>query len=197
MKRIIRLTESDLTRIVRRVINERTLLTESTLKELDPSGMAGAKKFFAAEFAKLTNGPQYASQNLIYVAHSSNNPENMMKYNINVFKFMSANFGVCQFLIPVYFGMIEYHVNYGLTDNGDLEVGYAMENMSEKTVKDAAYQINVMYESILPELVTTNLNAVKANFATQIASIKTNKNFASLGPLLKGSAKTVYDLIAV
>jgi len=34
MKRVIRLTESDLTRIVRRVINERQQLTEQVVKNL-------------------------------------------------------------------------------------------------------------------------------------------------------------------
>jgi hypothetical protein len=119
-----------------------------------------------------------------------------MKYNINIFKLTSINYSICQFIIPAFYGILEYTTNYGLTDNGDLELGLDLSMASEKTLKDAAYSINYFYETILPETLTTNFNGRKAKLATAIATTKAAQNFAALGPLLKGSAKTAYDLIA-
>jgi hypothetical protein len=119
-----------------------------------------------------------------------------MKYNINIFKLMSINFGVAQFIIPAFYGMIDYTLNYGLTDAGDLQLGIDPTYASEKTVADAASSINFYYEDILPETLTTHFNGQKAKLATSIATTKAAQNFAALGPLLKGSAKTAYDLIA-
>ena len=183
------LSESDKRRL-------QNLLIEATLKDLDSAGMASAQKFFAAEYEKGTNGPQFATANLIYIADTSDKPEQRMKYNINIFKLISINFGVAQFIIPAFYGMLDYTINYGLTDGGDLQLGIDPSMASEKTVADAAYSINFYYEQILPATLTTNFNGQKAKLATAIATTKAAQNFATLGTLLKGSAKTAYDLIA-
>ena len=75
------LSESDKRRL-------QNLLIEATLKDLDSAGMASAQKFFAAEYEKGTNGPQFATANLIYIADTSDKPEQRMKYNINILKFV-------------------------------------------------------------------------------------------------------------
>ena len=183
------LSESDKRRL-------QNLLIEATLKDLDSAGMASAQKFFAAEYEKGTNGPQFATANLIYIADTSDKPEQRMKYNINIFKLISINFGVAQFIIPAFYGMLDYTINYGLTDGGDLKLGIDPSGISEKTVADAASVINFYYEEILPATIVNHFNGQKAKLATAIASAKSSTNFAALGPLLKGSAKSVYDLIA-
>jgi hypothetical protein len=184
------LSESDKIRLQQR------LLSEAKLKDLDSAGMASAQKFFAAEYAKGTNGPQFATANLIYVADTSDKPDQRMKYNINIFKLISINYGISQFIIPAFYGMLDYTTNYGLTDGGDLELGIDPSMASEKTLQAAADSINFFYEEITPETLTTHFNGQKAKLATAIATTKAAQNFAALGPLLKGSAKTAYDLIA-
>ena len=195
---MLRFGPKNLSESEKRRLRNLNLLSEATLKDLDSAGMASAQKFFAAEYAKSTNGPQFATANLIYIADTSDKPDERLKYNINIFKLTSINYGVTQFIIPAFYGMLDYTTNYGLTDNGDLELGISLDPTltSEKTVADAAYSINLYYEQILPATLTTNFNGYKSKLTTTIATIKASKNFAALGPLLKGTAKTAYDLIA-
>ena len=109
---------------------------------------------------------------------------------------INVNFGVINFPITAFYGFVDYFPNSGLSDAGDLQLGIDPSGISEKTVADAAYSINFYYEQILPATLTTNFNGQKAKLATAIATTKAAQNFATLGTLLKGSAKTAYDLIA-
>jgi hypothetical protein len=109
---------------------------------------------------------------------------------------INVNFGVINFPITAFYGFVDYFPNTGLSDSGDLQLGIDPSGASEKTVKDAASTINFYYEEILPETITTHFNGQKAKLATAIASAKSSANFAALGPMLTGAAKTVYDLIA-
>jgi len=170
-------------------------LTEATLKELDPL-MANATKYFAAEFRNNTSGPQFATANLIYVAQPSN-MQSASRYIIEVYKAQSASFGVTSFIIPVLMGLVDYDLNYGLTDGGDLKVSLALDMLGEPDLKSAAAQINEFWNSIDAQVAMTHLNGRKAKLSTSIASIKTSTNFAALGPMLTGTAKSVYDMIAV
>jgi hypothetical protein len=177
---------------------QQRLLSEATLKDLDPTGMASAKKFFAAEFDKGTNGPQFATSALIYKADVSRaGQEQAFKYVINIYKLMSIDFVIAKFIIPAYYGTVSYFNNDDtLEDQGDLQLGIDVSMASEKTLQAAADSINFYYEGILPETLTTHFNGYKTKLTTAIATTKAAQNFTALGPLLKGSAKTAYDLIA-
>jgi hypothetical protein len=180
---------------IRKQLREQNLLSEATLKDLDSANMATVQKFFAAEWKKYTNGPQMSTANLVYVAQTTD-MEKAMKYFIKIFKMINVNFGVINFPITAFYGFVDYFPNTGLSDSGDLQLGIDPSGASEKTVKDAASTINFYYEEILPETITTHFNGQKAKLATAIASAKSSANFAALGPMLTGAAKTVYDLIA-
>jgi hypothetical protein len=187
------LSESDRMRLQQR------LLSEATLKDLDPTGMASAQKFFAAEFLKNTDGPQFSTAGLIYVAYPTGK-ELGFGYSISLFKLQSVSFGPISFPVTAYYGDIRYMNNEGtFTDSTNLELGQDLSPAINKqdTVADVAYSINEnYYAKVKPESILTHFNGQKAKLATTIASAKASKNFAALGPLLKGSAKTVYDLIA-
>ena len=169
---------------IRKRLSEQNLLSEATLKDLDSANMATVQKFFAAEWSKNTNGPQMSTANLVYVAQTTN-METSSKYFIKIFKMINVNFGVINFPITAFYGFVDYFPNSGLSDAGDLQLGI-----------DAASVINFYYEEILPATIVNHFNGQKAKLATAIASAKSSTNFAALGPLLKGSAKSVYDLIA-
>ena len=188
------LSESDKRRL-------QSLLTESTLKELDPN-YALAQKFFAAEWAKGSDGPQFATANLIYAASPRKDPE-ASNYNIDIFKLTTVNFTIITFILPSYYGPLYYADSTGLTDASGGSGLSQQEDFSmaagEKDLKNAADRINYYYSPnypLNPDVVTTHYNGRKAKLATNIAAIKSSEKFAALGPLLNGSAKTVYDLIA-
>ena len=66
----------------------------------------------------------------------------------------------------------------------------------ESSLKNTATTINNMWNEMLPDVAKTHVNGRKVKFATSIASIKSSTNFVALGPLLTGTAKVVYDIIA-
>lgn len=172
-------------------------LTESTLKELDPL-WTNASKFFAAEWVKQANAPQFATANLLYVARPAkdNNMETSGKYLIGINKAIVSSFGPISFIWPTFMGFVDYTSANGLTDTGDLVLSYSAENLREKDLKTAAASINSFWSEILPDVAKTHLDGRKAKLATSIASIKSSPNFAELAPLLTGTAKSVYDMIA-
>jgi hypothetical protein len=177
-------------------------LTESTLKELDP-GMANANKFFAAEWAKKTNGPQFATANLIYQAQPFENTDRGVKYILNIHKAVAAPYGSFSFIIPAFLGLADWFSPVGrdprgsLSDSGDLQIS-ADFNMHPQDLKSAADDINSKWNEFTPEVVKTHLTGRKAQplFARDIASIKSSTKFALIGPMLTGNAKSVYDMIA-
>ena len=160
--------------------------------------MESARKFFAAEFLKGTDGPQFSTANLIYAADKTGK-ELGFAYVIGIYKLQSVNFGPISFPVTAYYGDIRYVNNGSVFENQNtLELGQDLSPALNKqdTVTDAAYSINNYYERVSSEVISTHYNGQKAKLATTIAAAKESKNFAALGPLLKGSAKTVYDLIA-
>jgi hypothetical protein len=170
-------------------------LTESTLKQLDPA-MANAQKYFAAEWVKGTNGPQFATANFIYEAQPARTTGNQLSYNINLKQAISVSFGVTSFIYPVFYGMIDYDNVNGLTDDNNLELQINLEGIKEPDLKTAAASINDSWSAIQAQVALTHLAARKAVLTQQIASIKASTTFAALGPLLTGTAKAVYNTIA-
>jgi hypothetical protein len=188
---------------IRKQLIEQNLLTEATLKDLDSAGMASAQKFFAAAIDKSINGPQFATANLMYRTDIQNiqADEGIAKYTMSIYRLESINYGVAHFIIPAFYGNLDYTTNYGLQEASELGLGTALDatTNAETTVAAAADQINYVYNDyamITPQTVTTHFNARKAKLATAIATTKAAQNFATLGTLLNGTAKTVYDLIA-
>ncbi len=180
---------------LRNVIKRR--LTEAVaLKQLDPA-MANAQKYFAAEWPKGTNGPQFATANLIYEAQPSRTgTQNVANYLINVKQAISVSFGVTSFIYPALFGLIYYDTNNGLIDQGDLGLQINLAGLKETDLKAAATAINDAWSGILEQVALTHLAGRKAVLTQQIASIKASANFAALGPMLTGTAKAVYNTIA-
>ena len=175
--------------------NIKKRLTESTLMELDPS-WGNAQKYFAAQFIRQQNSPQFATANLIYLATLNTKDANSIAhYNIGIYKAAYTDYEVTGFITPVSMGLADYRQKEGLTDKGDLQITSARKQV-EPDLKTAAYYINSSWEKILPDIAITHMNGRKAKLATAIASIKAKSNFTELGPMLNGTAKTVYDMIA-
>jgi hypothetical protein len=174
-------------------------LTEATLKELDP-GLANANKFFAAEWAKNTSGPQFATANLIYLAQPSKDMDRDAKYVLEIYKAVAAPYGSFSFIVPALFGLANWFPPAGrdprgLSDDGDLKISEDF-NMNPRDLKSAANSINSLWNQFTPEVLKTHLTGRKAQLARSIASIKSSTNFALIGPMLTGNAKSVYDMIA-
>ena len=172
----------------------KNILTESTLKDLDPL-MANAQKYFAASWSKRVVGPQFSTANLIYVARNEGPIENDSKYLINIYKATVVNFGQINFIAPAMMGFVDYFNTSGLTDSGDLGITVSTEQ-KQPDVKSIATELNKQWNIILPKVAIDHLNLRKAKLAPAITAIKASPTFTTLGPLLTGTAKSVYDMIA-
>ena len=171
-------------------------LTESTLEQLDPSWV-NAQKYFASAWSKNMTAPQFATANLIYVGQpkDGNDPSrgSVLKYEIQLYKII-ARFN---FLVPGFFGYASYDNATGMQAPANLEL---MRNNDSgiSDLKSTSAEINRLWNSILPDVATTNLNSRKSDpkIATWIKTIKASPTFTQLEPLLTGTAKIVYNSIA-
>jgi hypothetical protein len=89
MKRIVRLTESDLSRIVRRVIRENQLLKEDEAFEL------------MRQFDKANPGYRLESSQPYATISNISNKSEVVRYDCNTNKIVSGNMGLFQQSLPI------------------------------------------------------------------------------------------------
>lgn len=179
------------------------LLTESTIQELDPL-YENASKFLQTEWDKNVLNTQYATINLMYVASAASKTSG--KYAVDLYKAIVQSNTVISFIIPQYSNQTDWlpktstgtdpGATIGFSTASDLQLSASKPLDGYTTLKDTATQINDLWSPISVNVATTHVTGRKTALAKGITTIKSSQNFAALGPMLTGTAKTVYDLIA-
>jgi hypothetical protein len=190
------LSESDRRRL-------QNLLTEGTFSSTDPN-YKQAEKYFAGEWAKQTSSPQFATAAFMYKADPVTDWQTRNSYTINLYKVFNAVSLIQPFFTPIWVSGISWENETLAQPPGFTRwLSTTIESPSAntrldayKTVKDIASTINTDWNEFLPEIATTYITANKSKMTDSISKIKATKSFAELGPMLTGTAKTVYDLIA-
>tara|TARA_R110000868_G_scaffold406634_1_gene687230 strand:+ start:897 stop:1523 length:627 start_codon:yes stop_codon:yes gene_type:complete len=186
-------------------INRLQILAEQaasgkTLVQLDP-GYTKVEQYFTSEHKKEAVAPSIGTANLIYVAAPTAGVG--FKYGITVYQANSTMVDkVGPFIMPFgYGGIIDFDFRTGkffasdkpLVMSSDFATNAAV---SAVDLKQLAAFINDSWNVIPSAAAVAHMQGRKAQLQQAIATIKMGNTFTTLGAMLTGTAKEIYNIIA-
>lgn len=198
MKKIIRLTESDLARIVRRVIKESEPVRRNRINESKVGDMLStspdyklATKFFSNSWNNGDTQPIYSGTDLLIFANQATDTKKSFRYNLAVYKILPVRYKNGSAVVPVFLGLTSFEERTRTLENIKLEMGsnFSQFMLTPQEVNDAYSSVSPNISAQVPTLKTTPEG--QRFIQTQLAWT----GLPQFKSQLKGTALTVYTAL--